>query len=232
MEKNNFENLLKIGIERRATKKYIKDKIIPREDIDKLYEFVKTAPHSIGMELCRIINISSNSKFKESIASHLKSTNKDRAMDASDLVILVTKTENFFSKKNKEFTNRMKDITKYHLGLNKKPYILGMEKIFISQFLKGSFANQQNNNEEWSSKQAYIQLAYILLGAASLNINTTPLEGFESSINEHLKNIDLIKDDEKVSLCVLMGYADKNDPKTFTGDKQFRKPINQLVSKY
>ncbi len=232
MEKTNYEILFNLGVNRRATKQYDKDLRIPREDIEKIYKFVRTAPHSIGMELTRFINISPNSELKQGIANHLKGTNTERAMDASDLVIIVTKTEEFFNKKNDEFKNRMKDITKYHLGQNKKPYVIGMEKIFIKQFLNGVQCNNKDQNEEWAARQSYIQLAYLLLGAASLNINTTPLEGFELSITDHLREIGLIKNDEKVTLCALMGYISDNTPKPFVGKEQFRKPIEEIVTLY
>ncbi len=232
MKKIKYNELLELGSTRRSTKQYDKELRIPREDIDKIYAFVRTAPHSIGMELTRFININPDSELKQGIAEHLKGANTERAMDASDLVIVVTKTEEFFDKKNSEFKDRMKEITKYHLSQNKKPYVIGMEKIFIKQFLNGAQCNQKDKNEEWSSRQSYIQLAYLLLGAASLNINTTPLEGFEPSITDYLREIGLISNTEKVTLCALMGYISENTPKPYIGNEQFRKSIENIVTKY
>ncbi len=91
-------------------------------------------------------------------------------------------------------------------------------------------ANNGGNIEEWSSRQAYIQLAYILLGAASLGVETTTMEGFSGEgVNKYLLDNGLINKDERATLIIGMGYVDAENKMTFVGEEQMRVEDDEYV---
>ncbi len=56
----------------------------------------------------------------------------------------------------------------------------------------------------WSSKQCYLALSNMMTGAASLGIDSCPIEGFEKEPVEELLKIDT--DKEEVAVIVTFGY--------------------------
>ncbi len=220
MEKYN--TIYKIAEERRTAKQYDTTKDIPREDMNKIYSFAKTAPHSMGLELLRVINISRDSKYKNEVVSHMMGFNAERSMMASDIALIITKKASYLSEDNAELRERVIRNTKFSTNARGEEYVEGSEEGLFNYVISADHGNNGKNNEEWMARQAYIPFGYMLLAAKSLGIDSTPVEGFMPSLDKYLQEQGLIKEDERVTLSVYFGYVTEEVKHAFIGDKQLR----------
>ncbi len=176
----------------------------------------------MGLEFIKVINISRNSKHKNDVADLLKSYNIERGHQASDIAILITKKESFFKNETKLKEYLIEKSKERANGLNTE-YKPGDENFSFDHLTNGGNpANNDNNLEEWSARQAYIHLGYMMLAAKTLKIDSTPIEGFEPKLNDYLTEHKLIDSDERVTLVLLLGYT-KDVKNVFIGEKQMRK---------
>jgi len=223
-----YETLLNIGKERRTAKNYNKEMNVDQKTMEKIFAFSQTAPHSLGLEWVRVISFDRNSKHKENISNHMTKFNIEKAMKASNIAVLVTKKEEFFKKENKEIYYARKRVVKNAIEFKGGKFIDNPDML-IDTVLNGDWGKNGNNREEWIARQAYIQLGYILLGAKSLGVETTAVEGFEDSMNEYLLENKLIKSDERSTVFILFGYTDKVKS-AYIGDKQLRRDIKEYIT--
>ncbi|MBU3953335.1 MAG: nitroreductase family protein [Proteobacteria bacterium] len=77
------------------------------------------------------------------------------------------------------------------------------------------------NAYAWCSKQCYIALANMMTTAASMGIDSCPMEGFEKKRVEKLLEIDTRK--FEVSVLLALGYRAGDQP------PRRRYPIDELV---
>ncbi len=222
-----YDKLLEIGKERRAIKIYDKTKVVSKDDLEKIYRFTQTAPHSLGLELTRIISIGRESEIREDVINGLLGFNQDRARSSSEISILISKKEEFVSLENKEFLDARVEVVKYAMESFGNE-LQGTDIEIAKPVYEGDWALNGNNKEEWLARQSYIQLAYIMLGAKSLGIDSTPVEGFSQDLTTTLFNKGIIKEDERATLVVLLGYA-SNDIEAKVGPKQFRRDYSKYV---
>ncbi len=84
----------------------------------------------------------------------------------------------------------------------------------------------EEENFSWASKQAYIGLGTALIAAAELEVDTTPMEGFDNAKFDELLNL---KQKGLKSVVILsLGYRDaEND--VFSKMKKARMPIDEFV---
>lgn len=73
----------------------------------------------------------------------------------------------------------------------------------------------------WTAKQCYIALANMMTGAASIGIDSCPIEGFEKENVENLLGIDT----SKYQLAVIVPFGYRINPQS----KQLRKDIEDVV---
>ncbi len=223
MNKEIFTKLKEIASERRTAKQYNPMIDVSKEELKEIYSFAKTAPHSMGIELVRIISVDRASEYRKGISEHIDPFNQEKAFMASDLAIMITKKSEFFDVNNEELKEIAIRGVKFSMESKGLTYNEGDEKGFINSVVNHDHANNGKNKEEWSARQAYIQLGYILLGAKTLGIETTAMEGFLPTLNDYLKENQLIKDDERVTLIVALGHIDNEIENPFIGNKQLRK---------
>lgn len=224
----NFEELYDVANRRRTAKQYNHEKDIDREVLTKIYEFVKTAPHSMGQEYVRVINIGRTSKHKIPIVGTMKGFNQEKSMMASDVAIIVTKTQEFFKEDNPEIIEAASRVVRKSVeakGIEFKPE---MAKELVSSVVNDDHGNNGNNTEEWSARQGYILLGYFLIAAETLGVNTTCIEGFTVELTEYLRSNNLIKQDERATLAVCLGYVEGMD-RAFIGKGQLRKSLKEFV---
>ncbi len=220
---NLFNELLKLGKSRRTAKNYNPEKVVSNEDIKKIYEFALTAPHTMGLELVRHLTFDRNSEFRKDIENQLSGFNKGRAINSSHIGVLITKKGEWFNSENPELieaANRVSLFGSKARGMDETPKEI-LEG-FINMVASSDFGHNGNNGQEWSAKQAFIQIAYLVLAAKSLNVDTTIMEGFETTMTDYLISKGLIKADERVSLTLLYGVVDDSVENAFIGKEQLR----------
>ncbi|MEC7268249.1 MAG: nitroreductase family protein, partial [Bacteroidota bacterium] len=101
-----------------------------------------------------------------------------------------------------------------------------IEKISgYGDFLKGKLKEKSEIEMfHWSAKQAYIALGNALTACAELNIDSTPMEGFEPEEVNKLLGLN----DKGLNACVILaiGYRSLDDKTQYS--KKVRKPINTM----
>lgn len=223
----DYKELLELGKSRRTTKAYNNSKKIKKENLEKIFEFAHTAPHTLGLDLVRIINFSKDSIYRQEINDRQLSFNKERSTQASDIAVIITKTGDYVTKDNKELIEARRKVVKYSLESQGKEFI-DDENLLIRTVIEGDWALNGNNKEEWLARQSYIVLAYLLLGAKSLGIESTPVEGFSEDLTNYLRKKNLIENNERATIVVYLGYSDGIE-NAYLGKKQLRKDISEFI---
>lgn len=58
------------------------------------------------------------------------------------------------------------------------------------RYFVGLNSNSPQQQQDWMARQAYISLGFLLLGAASMGLNATPIEGFDKGRMNQLLDLD------------------------------------------
>lgn len=214
-----YDEFLKVATERRTAKIYNEDLDISNENLNKIFEFTNTAPTSMGLESWRGI-IFGRGELKKEIISFFLDYNIPRGNSASHLFLFVAKKEDFFKFENKELNK----IVRRNIEFSSKHYKTEFDETKFENLLKSIEKREDKTN--WSIKQCYIALSYLILSAKSLGIDTTPVEGMQlEKLNDFLIKKNLINDDEIVTLSAFLGYV--KDKKAFIGEEQLRIPTKE-----
>lgn len=224
-----FEDMLEASSNRRTAKQYDMNRDVEVDTLNKIYEFAKTAPSSMGLELTRLVSINRTSKFKKEVNDHLKGFNQERAFMSSNLTLIITKTKDFYNVNNEIINERAERMVRGIAKIKGEDYIEGSHKSVVEAVVNSDHANNNSNLEEWGARQGYIVLPYLLLGASTLGVETTTMEGFTPELSEYLRENGVIDSDERVTLIVAMGYVDENNKMNFIGDKQTRINTDEFV---
>ncbi len=219
-----MEKLLNIAKERRATKVY-NGELIPTGDLHYIFEVTNTAPTSMGLEAWRVLSIRDRELKKE--LEPFFGYNAKKMEDASDIVL-------FISKKAEAFYDTPWAKTRVLAILKKIDQTYGTNKVNkaekinnLMETLKShDYGNNNSNHTEWAKRQPYIAIAYMMLAAKELDIDSTPIEGFSAeNLNKFLLVKKLMRDDENVAIIVFLGYSASIENHPFQGIKQTRIPV-------
>lgn len=85
--------------------------------------------------------------------------------------------------------------------------------------------NPAINKPSWSMRQAYIAFGYATFAAAKLGVDTTPIEGFNSSALDKILGLDADREESVVLLA--LGYRDEEEDKTVELAK-IRRPSEKM----
>ena len=196
---------------RYATKNFDSQKDIDADKLNLLIEAVRLSPSSYGLQLYKVLIV----KDKE-IRAKLRevSWNQPQITDSSALVIFCNYTEvtdehvNDYIKLKAEIENLdIKQIEGY--GNMMKSKIAAMSK---------------ENRKAWTKRQTYIALGILLSAAAELEIDSCPMEGFNS--NKYNEILGLNKENLSAAVVAAIGYRSVHDKNQFK--PKVRKPSNEL----
>jgi len=177
---------------RHACKVFDNSKKVSDQNFKHILEFGRLSPSSFGMEQWRFKVIETpdvREKLKEAC------WNQPQITDASHVIVICTITsdvepgtayvERLFKRRNlpEEATNVYLEKYASHHKVEIVPRM---------------------NTYAWSSKQCYLALANMMTGAASLGVDSCPIEGFDKAKVEKVLNIDISY--EEVAVVVTFGY--------------------------
>lgn len=193
---------------RHACKLFDETKEINSEDFTKILEWGRLSPSSFGLEEFRFLIVEDKQKREE-----LRAVCWDQwqITTASKVVALKALTKELLP--NSEYVKTM---------LQRKAKDDETLKAYLEKY--AGFMKDKSDIEtltHWSEKQAYIASANMMTGAASLGIDSCPIEGFVRSEAERVLEID--KDRESLALIVAFGYRVKEQP------KRTRLPLEQYI---
>ncbi len=196
---------------RYATKNFDASKKVSQQDIDYIKEAVQLSASSYGLQPYKILEIKNSELRKE-----LKPLcwNQSQITDASHLFIFCNYVS--VNDKNVDELILLKAKTSGLEADNFNGY---------GEFVKGKLKEKSATETfHWSAKQTYIALSNALNACAELQIDSTPMEGFEANkVNEILQ---LTKQGLHASVLLAIGYRDNEDDAQYS--KKVRKPIDTI----
>ena len=198
--RNCYENAIHF---RYACKLFDPHRKIDREDLHFILESARMAPSSFGMEGWEFWVIQDGA-LKEKLQPLC--WNQPQITTCSDLVVLL-------SMKNLRSTNPYVQKQFEPRGDLYEKY-LQIYKDFIDP----------RSDEEincWAGKQVYIASAFLMLAAASIEIDSCPIEGFEKEKVEALLNVDTTR--LEIQYLIALGYRAKEQ------QPRYRRPLDDVV---
>ncbi|HKL00861.1 MAG TPA: NAD(P)H-dependent oxidoreductase [Desulfotignum sp.] len=194
---------------RHACKKFDPDKKIAPDDLDTILAAARLSPSSFGMEAWKFLVLQS-----ADIRKKLRPACWDQAQvtDSSHVVVILARPDlvtpgNPYVDKCFARRGLPKDATNAYI----EKYKWYMETEVFPRM----------NLYAWCSKQCYIALANIMTTAASLGIDSCPMEGFEKDRVEAVLGIDTKA--FAVAVLVALGYRAGDQP------PRLRQPKEMLV---
>ncbi len=193
--RNQFEEALHF---RHACKLFDPAKKIPSDDLRFILESGRMAPSSFGMEPWEFWVVQ-DGELKEQLKPLC--WNQPQITTCSDLVVLLSR-------------KHLRSIDEYVIE-RFKPRGELFEK-YIQTY--HSFIDPRSDEEIacWSGKQVYIASAFLMLGAASIQVDSCPIEGFEKEKVEALLEVDT--ENFEIQYLIAFGYRAKEQPPRYRRD--------------
>jgi len=196
---------------RYATKKMDASKKVSEQNIDYIKEAVQLSASSYGLQPYKILEIKNPELRKE---LKLFSWNQSQITDASHLFLFCNYLN--VSEENVDSLIQLKsEITKIYI-----------DKLSVyGDFVKGKLKEKSETEMfHWTAKQTYIALSNAMNACAELQIDCTPMEGFEN----HDYNQKLGLTEKGLNACVVLaiGYRDNEDASQ--NSKKVRKSIDTI----
>lgn len=196
---------------RYATKTFDSTQKVSDEDMHKLKEAIQLSVSSYGLQLYKVLVISSQGLKEELKAA---SWSQDQITDASHLFVFCNYTE-----------RKDEDVDAYIQSISQ---IQGtpVDKLEgYGNLIKRSLLEMDETTWiSWSEKQTYLAMSTLLMACAELRIDACPMEGYE--VEKYNTILGLDEQGLNASVIVPVGYRSKEDHTQFR--KKVRKPLEEL----
>lgn len=196
---------------RYATKKFDPSKKINAQDLDILKEVLRLTPSSYGLQPWKFV-IVEDQALREELRIH--SWGQSQVTDASHLIVICT------------YTDVSEEFIDAHVKQTAEQRNLETEKLQgYGNFVKKKMADLTLEQKRiWNSKQAYIALGQFMLACAEMQIDATPMEGFEPE--KYIEILGLTERGLQATLVCPIGYRSSEDLAQF--NPKVRRPIKDL----
>jgi len=186
----NFQEAMQF---RHACKNFIENKAIPNDLFQQVLEACRLSPSSFGMEHWRLLQIK-NPELRQALRPAC--WNQPQITEASELLVILAKTQDV--EPNTDYVE--------HAFKRRNLDQAGTEAYLklYNDYFKGQIKPHLGSTYAWSSKQCYMALANMMTCAASLEIDSCPIEGFDKEQVESVLKIDTKI--EEVAVVVAFGY--------------------------
>lgn len=197
-------SLVTVSKTRYATKAYDASRKIPQAQVEELLTLLRHSPSSVNSQPWHFV-VASTEEGKARVAKGAQggfSYNEPKILNASHVVVLCARTD---------------------LSDDFLEALLDQEERDGRFAAEGARANQRNSRQgyvdihryqtkdlqHWMEKQLYLSLGTLLLGAATLGIDATPMEGIDSKVLDEALGLRA-RGLTSVVLCAL-GYHAESD---------------------
>lgn len=181
---------------RYATKKFDSDKKISESDLDFLKEAIRLSASSYGLQLYKVIIIENTELRAQLLPAAFGQT---QITDASHLFVFASQT----NVGNTEIDAYLKNTSEIRE--------LPIEALSgYGDYMKGTINPMPEDIKNiWTAKQTYLALGNLLNAAAELNIDATPMEGFNAEQFNQILGLDKLNLNAVVIAPV--GYRHEED---------------------
>jgi len=198
---------------RYAVKKYT-DELVGEDKIDQIIEAINLSASSCGIQPYRLIVVT-NPELRHKLAEGSFNT---QIQDSSHLLVFAA-FNNITSGYIADYVAMMEEQRALETGA------LNPLKDAVTSF----FSTQTHEQHAvWSAKQAYIGLGTALIAAAELQVDATPMEGFDAELFNNV--LGLSDKNLHASVIISLGYRDEaND--YLASMAKVRLPIDEFATK-
>lgn len=203
-----MSEFLKAMAFRHACKRFDTSKTIPEDQFESMLEVARISPSSFGMEPWRLIVVR-NPNLRKALKPSC--WNQDQITEASELVIFTT--DNDAVRSGTPYVRKMFE----RRGLSEEAVdtYMGVYENYLEPLEEDELLLQN-----WTAKQCYIACANMMTYAATLGIDSCPIEGFD---REEVEAILDLPEERSVALICAFGY--RINPQ----GEHMRLPLSQIV---
>jgi len=193
---------------RHACKEFDSNKKISDSDFATILEMGRLSPSSFGFEPWKFIVIQ-NEALREKLKAFTWG-GQGQLPTASHFVIILSRKKPSMLYSS-EYIDGMLDYKQLPQDVK------AMYQQFYEKFQKEDFKLLESDRtlNDWVSKQSYIALANMMSGAATMEIDSCPIEGFDIALTEQFlaEELRIDTDEFGASVMVAFGYR-KDEPRS------------------
>jgi nitroreductase len=194
---------------RYATKQYDQQKKISADDLSVLKESVRLAPSAFGLQPYKVVVVETDT-IREKLRE--RSWGQPQVTDASHLFVFAAQ-DTVEAAHIDDFIQLVADTRGVSVD----------DLQGFSNHMKGATGNMSSEAQQlWSARQAYIGLGMLLTTAATLNIDASPMEGFDPAGYKEVLGLS----DHTPVVIAAVGYRSAEDAMQHM--VKVRKPVEQL----
>ena len=187
----NYLEILKF---RHACKIFDESKKIGAGEFDFILEAGRLSPSSTGLEQWDFLVVQ-NTELREKIKA--VSWNQAQITSCSHLVVILAKVKEI--KFGSNYVDKM-----IARRADKDPEAIAARQKFYHDFLLSNFKNDDELTFQWSHEQCMIAATNMMNAAASLGIDSCPIEGFDRQALNEILGLD--ESEQRVAIIVPFGY--------------------------
>ena len=191
---------------RHATKEFDSTKKISDENFKTILEIGRLSPSSFGFEPWKFV-VLQNQALREKVKT-IAWGSQGQALTASHFVIILARKKACMLHNSKYIQHILNDIK--HLPED----VITQYKGFYENFQKVDFNLLESDRAlfDWSCKQTYLALANMMTGAAYMQIDSCPMEGFVADKMEVFLRDELKIDTEEFGASVMVAFGYRSNP--------------------
>ena len=199
-------NIARIALNRHTCKAYDPSRRIPSDQVEQLKTLLRYAPSSVNSQPWHFLFADTEAaKARIAKATPIGSpyaANNAKINNASHVIVLAARADLGEAHLAALIAQEEKD--------GRFPTPEGRETQKNGRnFYVGLHRDKQQDVQTWTQKQVYLALGTLLLGAATLEIDATPIEGFDpAALDEEL---GLAAKGLKSAVLVALGYRSAED---------------------
>ncbi|MFL1705482.1 NAD(P)H-dependent oxidoreductase [Campylobacter sp. MOP7] len=197
---------------RHACKIFDENKKISDDEFGLILEAGRLSPSSTGLEQWDFLVVQ-NADLRQKIRE--VSWNQVQMTSCSHLLVILAKISEV--KPGNEYIKKI-----ISRRVDKEPELIAQREKFYQDFLTANFKNDDELTYHWSSKQCYIAAANMMTAAATLGIDSCPIEGFDADALNKVLNLDTTK--QRVAVMIPFGYRLNPQP------PKYRREMSDVVT--
>ncbi|MBL9150372.1 MAG: NAD(P)H-dependent oxidoreductase [Phycisphaerae bacterium] len=191
---------------RYATKKFDASREIPADQWHAIEHSLVLAPSSFGLQPWKFIVVRDRALREKLRAS---SWNQAQVTDASHLVVIARRSP------------LTRDDVSRHLEEVSKLRGIPLESLSGYRSMIENFLEQPGfNRDEWTARQAYVALGFLLATCAQLGVDACPMEGFDAKAYDDA--LELPAQRLRATVVAAVGFRDANDPASKASKVRFQ----------
>ena len=164
-------NIAELVRSRHTCKAYDAQRPLTEEQLQQLQEILRLSPSSVNSQPWHFFLVTSEAG-KETLIPTLTEHNREKVRQAALTVVIATKRELDDAHLQALLAQEEQD-GRFGGNEEAKKGADGARRYYV-----GLNSTSPQKQQEWMARQAYISLGFLLMGAATLGLDATPIEGF------------------------------------------------------